>query len=290
MPRRIACCVLILLSACVSAGRVAAHDVEVTLRGLDGRLARHEGPAGALLLRAEIERAGGRFAAAAADLDRAAVLAPNSAALARCRAALALDMGRPAEVLRALDTCTDAALVADPRVPWMRAEALRLSGRVDEAAAVMDAALAGGEGATAEHVLARARLAEVRPGEGVAGAIAVLEAGLARWPRAWNLASRLIDLEAAAGQFDKALARLDQELTVAPGSARLLAQRGDLLARAGRPWEAREAWTAALAALEGRPADAARDAATRELETRLRASLNAATESPATPPGGGPRP
>ena len=287
MPRWTVRWVLVLLSTFGLAGRVAAHDDGVTLRALAGRLARDESPAGALLLRAEIERADGRFAEATADLDRAERLEPNSAALARCRAALAWDLSRPDAVLRALDACTDPALAADPRVPWMRAGALRALGRVDEAAATMDTALARGEEATAEHYLARSRLAEMLPGERGAGAIAVLEAGLARWPRAWNLASRCVDLEAAAGRYDAALARLDQELAAAQRPERLLAQRGDLLARAGRPWEAREAWTQALAGLE---AQGARDAASRELEAKLRASLTAAALSPETVPPGSSRP
>jgi tetratricopeptide (TPR) repeat protein len=275
MLRRIgSSCVLVILWTLAATDHVAAHDDDVTLRVIDGRLARHEAPATALLLRAEIERAERRWADAAADLDRAALLVPNTAGLARCRAALAQDMGRADDVLLALDGCSDPALAADPRVPWMRAEALRCSGRLDEAAAVMDVALARGQDATAEHYVARARVAGDRRAEGPLGEIAILEAGLARWPGAWNLASRLVDLDAAAGRYDAALARLDGAIAAAPRPERLLAQRGDLLARAGRRWEAREAWTAALAGLEAR---GARDAASRELETRLRSSLTAAT-------------
>ena len=261
--------ILIILAT----GRAVAHDDDVTLRSIDRRLACRGAPASELLLRAEIERAEGRLSDAAADLDRAARLIPDSGALARCRAALGLDMGRPEESLRVLDACRDPALAADPRIPWLRAEALQRLGRPDAAAAVMDSALARGQHATAEHYLARAWLAERRTAEGAPGAIEVLERGLARWPQAWNLASRLVDLESEAGNYDAALARLDAVMALAPHPERLLAQRGDLLARAGRPWEAREAWTAALAGLEAR---GAKDAAARELESRLRASLTAA--------------
>jgi tetratricopeptide (TPR) repeat protein len=254
----------------LATGRAVAHDDDVTLRAIDGKLARHEAPASALLLRAEIERAEGRLADAAADLDRAALLIPHSAALALCRAGLAQDMGRPEQVLCVLDACPDSSLATDPRVPWIRAEALRLLGRIDDAAAVMDAALARDQQATADHYLARSHIAECRPGEGAAGAIAVLGKGLERWPLAWNLASRLVDLEAAAGHYDAALVRLDAVIAVAPRPERLLAQRGDLLSRAGRPWDAREAWTAALAGLEER---GAMDAASRQLESKLRLML-----------------
>jgi predicted negative regulator of RcsB-dependent stress response len=255
----------------LAAGRVAAHDDDVTLRQIQRQLARGDGPASVLLLRAEIHRADGKLAEAAADLDSAALLIPHSGALALCRAALASDQGRPDEALRILDACSDTSLVSDPRVPWMRGCALQHLGRMDEAAAVMDTALARHQDATAEHFLARSRVAERRPGEGVDGAIAVLEAGLEHWPGAWNIASRLVDLESATGRFDQALARLDAVISVAQRPERLLAQRGDVLARAGRTWEAREAWTQALAGLEAR---AATDPASRELATRLRTSLS----------------
>ena len=274
MPRRVWSSGVLRIGILILAtGRAVAHDDDVTLRSIDRKVASHQAPASDLLLRAEIERADGRLAEAAADLDRAALLVPGSGALARCRAALALDMGQPRAALHALDACPDLALAADPRIPWMRADALRQLGRLDAAAAVMDSALARGEHASAEHYLARAQLAEQRGGEGAPGAIAVLERGLERWPQAWNLASRLVDLEAAAGNYDAALARLDGLIVLAANPERLLAQRGDLLERAGRPWEAREAWTAALAGLEAR---GEKDAASRELGSRLRASLTTA--------------
>jgi tetratricopeptide (TPR) repeat protein len=275
MRRRIWSILLYILAS----SSAVAHDDDVTLRLIDAKVARGDGPATVLLLRAEIERANGRLAEAAAVLDSVALLIPHSGTLALCRAGLAEDRGRPDEVLRVLDACPDTALASDPRVPWMRAEALARLGRMTAAAKVMDAALARGEAATADHFLARSRVAERCPGEGPEVAILVLEAGLERWPGAWNLASRLVDLEVAAGRYDAALAHLDAVIAAAPRPERLLAQRGDLLERAGRPWEAREAWTQALTGLEAR---AAADAASRELQTRLKTALS---QSPPTQQG-----
>src|SRR5262245_62859553 len=96
MLRRIWSIAILILAA----SRAAAHDDEITLRVIDGKLARGEGQATALLVRAEIERAEGRWVEAAADLDRAALLIPDSGLLALCRAGLAQDRGQPAEVLR----------------------------------------------------------------------------------------------------------------------------------------------------------------------------------------------
>jgi len=134
---------------------------------------------------------------------------------------------------------------------------------------VMDAAIARDPHASAEHYLARAAVAEHRR-EGVPGAIAELERGLARWPGAWNLLSRLLDLDLRLRRYDDALARLDLLLPREQRPERLLARRGDVLALAGRGLEAHEAWTDALAGLEGRPG---MDAAEREIARRLHASL-----------------
>ena len=265
----------------LTARLAAAHDDDVTLRRLDAALERGDHPATRLLLRAEIERAERRWSAAEADLARAAGLAPGSAAVARCRAALALDRGRPGDALRALDACPDRKLGADPRVPWLRAGALSRLARWDDAASVMDAAIARDPRASAERYLARAAVAEHRR-EGVPGAIAELERGLARWPGAWNLVSRLLDLDLRLRRYDDALARLDLLLPREQRPERLLARRGDVLALAGRGLEAHEAWTDALAGLEGRPA---MDAADREMARRLHASLATPIGAPLAEPG-----
>jgi len=256
----------------LTASGAAAHDDEARLRGLDAALARAGGSAALLMQRAEIERAEGRWASAESDLARAAKIAPGSAALARCRAALALDRGEPEAALVAVRACTDPERARDPRLPWLEAEALARLGRCDEAARIMDAAIAAGHGATAERYLERAALAEHRRDEGMLGALATLEAGLARWPRAWILVTRAIDIDVALERFDSALARIDAEIPSAQRPEALLARRGDVLALAGRPLPAREAWTAALAALESRPTP---DAETRRLVQQLHTSLAA---------------
>src|SRR2546423_1821416 len=81
-------------------------------------------------------------------------------------------------------------------------------------------------------------------------AIAQLDRGLARWPGAWPLVSRALDLERAAGRYDAALARLDALSATSPARPELLAMRGDVLAAAGRRLEAGEAWSIALEVLQ----------------------------------------
>ena len=275
--RRCLVSLVLLLLAATPAG---AHDDAITIPRLSEALKRGDHPAERLLLRAELERGDRLWAAAKRDLDRAARLVPGSAALARCRAALALDRDRPREALRALADCTDPELASDPRVPWQRVDALTRLGRLDEAAAVADQALSDPQAGTPERYLIRASLAERRPGEGAAGAVAILAAALERWPGTWNLLSRLVDLDVGLERYDDALARIDEVLSRVQRPEGLLERRGQVLALAGREWEAREAWTAALAGLEARPV---MNAAARQLAGRLRASLAAPLENGGPP-------
>lgn len=258
------------LAGLLLASSAAAHDDEVTLERLNRKPASAREAVELLLHRAGIMRAERRLAEAEALLDQVAALDPSSPGLARARAQVALDRDRPDATLRALDACPDTSLASDPRVPWLRADALVRLTRLDEAARVMDQAIARFGFARPEQALERARVAEQRPDEGAAGALVHLDAALARWPGAWVLASHAVDLELSLGRDDAALARVDALLAAAPGRTALLARRGEVLAAAGRGLEAREAWSIALETLESRGLTRAAD---RESAARLRAAL-----------------
>lgn len=241
----------------------AAHDDAVSQRQLARE--RAADPVALLLHQAGIARAEGRYLEAAALLDSASHRAPDSATLARCRAQLALDQDHPGAALRALERADD-----DARVPWLRADALTRLGRLDDAAAVMDAAIAHAGYTQREQVLARADVARRRASEGDAAAVAQLDAGLRRWPGAWELASRALDLEVGMGRASAALARIAALSAHSPARIELTVRQGDLLAGMGRALEAREAWTLALEALESRGMRGTSDQA---LANRLRAAL-----------------
>ena len=267
LVRRTAGAVLAVIAVVVPA---AAHDDELMLERLRRPAASAREAVEHLLHRAAIERAEGHLVEAGESLDQVEALAPGSAALARARAQLALDRAQPAEALRVLDACSDPVLAGDPRVPWLRAEALVRLARFDDAARFMDDGLARYGPTRPEQILARAHVAEQRTGEGAAGALVHLDAGLARWPGAWELAARALDLEMSLGRYDAALARIDALLAAAPERIMLLERRGDVLAAAGRDLEAREAWSLALGTLESRGLVHAAD---RELAARLHAAL-----------------
>jgi tetratricopeptide (TPR) repeat protein len=84
-----------------------------------------------------------------------------------------------------------------------------------------------------------------------------------------------IDLEVKQKQFDAALARLEQTSAQSPRKETWLERRGEILREAGRPQEAREAFKAALAALDTLPAPRRNVPAMQELEKRLRSAMEA---------------
>lgn len=244
-----------------------AHDDELSRLHRPAAVTRHARVTW-LLHEAGVARAEGRFVEAAARLDSVAALSPAEPALARCRAQLALDLGRANEALAALGPV--ATTPEDPRVMWLRVEALSRLEHFDEAAALADLVLARRDGARIEQVLLRAQIAEQRSEERAAGALRVIDTGLSRWPGAWPLVERALALEQVMGRHDAALARLDALRAAGHDGPVWLARRGDVLAQAQLMWEARAAWSEALAALEQRSARSAADRALlSELRTRL---------------------
>jgi len=253
------------------AAAAAAHDDPAALE----RLVRGPLPPNEQVMhwfeRANIAQADGWLDQADSLLDCIAQVAPGTAALAKLRARVQLDRDRPARALRVLDECRDPAAAGDARIAWLRIEALVRLGRVDAAAQTMDDAVTRFGYQSPEQVLMRADVAAQRRGEGLTAAIAHLDDGLARWPGAWPLVSRALDLERSAGRFDAALARLDALLAGAPDRVELHVLRGDVLAQAGRALEACEAWSVALDKLAAQHTNRAVDRALAAgIEDRLR--------------------
>jgi len=82
-----------------------------------------------------------------------------------------------------------------------------------------------------------------------------------------------IDLELSRKSYDAALSRLEQISAQSPRKETWLARRGDILLLADKKDEARQAFKAALAAIEALPTYQRAKKATVELERRVRAAL-----------------
>jgi tetratricopeptide (TPR) repeat protein len=138
-------------------------------------------------------------------------------------------------------------------------------------------ALAGAARPQPEHFVEH-RDALVAAGD-PAGALAALDAGIARIGPIVSLEIPAAALALDLGRPDDALARIDGLLARSPGNPILLARRGEVLARAGRTAEARAAYETALAVLERRPRHRRSERAT-ALELEIRTALGAPAPRP----------
>jgi tetratricopeptide (TPR) repeat protein len=77
-----------------------------------------------------------------------------------------------------------------------------------------------------------------------AEALEVLQLGIARRGNVPSLVIKAMEWEMAAGRYDEALKRIDAMELQAPRPEPWMAKRAELLTRAGRTGDARDAWTA----------------------------------------------
>lgn len=101
-------------------------------------------------------------------------------------------------------------------------------------------------------------------------AVAGLDEGLKKLGPVVTLQLAAIDLEVRQKRYDAALTRIDAAAAATPRKESWLARKGDILRQAGRPAEAREAYRAALQALESLPAARRNVPATAALEKNIR--------------------
>jgi predicted Zn-dependent protease len=232
----------------ITARSVEAHPESVVERAaLDALIAEVPDNADLYLRRAAHREEHREWAAAEADLRRAAQLAPDSPRVQLALARVYLGSDRPREARAPLD----AVLARAPRDAEAFVLRARMHSRLGEIAA-----------AHTDYSTAIELLAEPSPGlflERAAlpiestVAIRGLDEGLARLGPAGPLLERALALELRIGRIDSALARLDALAANAERKEAWLKRRGDILAVAGRAAEAREAYAAALAAVRALP-------------------------------------
>jgi tetratricopeptide (TPR) repeat protein len=184
---------------------------------------------------------------------------------------------RATEAKAALDRFL-AKRPADGEALLVRARALVKLGERGAAARDFGAALARLPRPNPEVYIERARvLAEDgRADEALRG----LDEGIERLGPLVTLELPAVELELAAKRDDAALARVELLAAQSPRKEQWLARRGEILARAGRRAEAKEAFAAALAAIGSLKGSQRGVRATAELEARLRAALAEASNSP----------
>jgi tetratricopeptide (TPR) repeat protein len=251
----------------------SAHgDLHDQIAAVTREIAAHPRDARLYVRRGELHRFHGETRAALADFDRALSLDPPSAdaQLGRARALLAAN--RATDARHALAQFVQAR-PDDAEGHRTFARCLARLGRPRDAAAEYSRAIALLPRPSPDVYVERAR-AFASAGDRTA-AIRGLDEGLQRLGPIVSLEEEAIDFEVATKNWDGALARVDRVAARTPRPESWLARRGEILAAASRPGEARVAFENALTAIERLPPRLRETRAMRRLEARVRDSLQA---------------
>ena len=264
-----ACLALILVLAI----RAVAHgDFEERIRAANRAVEATPSNPEPRLIRAELHRRHGNFAAALKDLDDASQLSPVPDRLDYLRAQIYLDSDRHA----AAESLLRDFLKRHPEHPAAHeayARALLQLERPLAAARAYDLAIALKPVPSPDAFIERARALAAAGHLHLEEAIRGIDAGIALIGPVLTLEQVAIDLELRLGAIDAALARLEVIQARSTRRETWLAQRGRILAQAGRSEEARQSFSLALTALEQLPLRRRRTAATLRLESNIKADM-----------------
>ncbi len=266
------------LLACLALGLgapppAAAHgDIHEQIAALTKRIAQDPKNATLYLKRGELYRVHREWDLALADYRRARVFDPALAAVDLCRGRMLLEADRPEPARLALERFVKRQPAhAEARVTLARI--LVKLGRRLPAAENFTRAIALSPEPKPEYFLERGQALAAEGSEHLEEALAGLDQGIEKLGPLVTLQLLAIELELRSKRTDAALARLEKIAAQTERQETWLARRGEILEQAGRPREAREAFTAALSALESLPPQRRQSKAMRELETRLCAAI-----------------
>ncbi|HXG67966.1 MAG TPA: tetratricopeptide repeat protein [Blastocatellia bacterium] len=224
------------------------------------------------LKRGELHRLHRDWGAALADYDRAERLDPRLAIVQFSRGRMFFEADKPQQAKLWLDRF----LTGQPdhlEALVTRARVLVKLGQRLAAAQDYSRAIAQLSRPRPELYLERAQALAAAGGPHRDEALRGLDEGIQTLGPLVTLELLAIELEVDGGRYDAALARVEQIAAQSPRKERWLARRAEILRQAGRTAEARQAFTAALAAIESLPAHRRKNKATAELEKRARAAL-----------------
>jgi predicted Zn-dependent protease len=251
---------------------VMAHEgLHEQIAAVTKLLQAQPGNAGLHLKRGELHRLHRDWDAALADYERAAQLDSALPGVVLARARMMLDAGWP----NAARATVEGFLAREPEHPegrLLHARALARLGDRAAAVAAYDRAMAASRPGP-ELYLERARLLADGDASDQVAALRGLDEGIAQLGPLVTLELAAIDLELKARRYDAALARVDRLAAQTPRKETWLAKRGEILDRAGRRGEARQAYAAALTALDALPPHRRGVRAMADLEKSIRTAL-----------------
>lgn len=272
----------LLLLALLTARLAWAHGaVHEQIKGLDAQVAKEPGNAGLYLHRGRLFVEDRHFAEAVRDFRRALEIDPRLRAAHYFQGDALLKSGDAVGAEREARAFL-AGLEEENRGGLMRGyrllgRSLLDEGKPLEAAAAFRTALGHAPEPDPAHYRECAAAYAAAGPEHRDVALEVLDEGIARLGPLPALQEMAVEIELQAGRPDGAVKRLDALIAQGQGRERWLQRKGEVLLQAGRPAEARQAFEAALAAIEALPSSRRSSRALRELEREVRARLPASS-------------
>ena len=264
----------LIVGLCLLAGSVHAHGpLHGEIEEISARLSRTSDPSELLLRRADLYRLDGNPDAALADLATAARIVPVPDGVEWIRSRVLMDLGRPADAIPHLNRWLELHPSHESGLA-LRAQAHELSHDPESAIRDYTVAITAAAQPSVDLYLARARAQRQLGSDRWPEALRGLDDGMSRLGILVTLQLEAISLEESLGRIDAALSRLDTLNQLSSRHERWLVRKAELLARAGRPGEARRSWKAALEACQALPERLRTMPATRELELSIRRNLS----------------
>ena len=271
-------CVLCLFAFLPLTGHTH-EDLLLRVKGVTEQMSTNGTTAELLLLRAELYRAHQDWDLALKDYDAAAPSLTNSPALEFGRAQTLAGCGKLSKARAAFDNLLQrhpdnaAALLG-------RARVLAQLDHLALAIADYTRAFTNLTNPRPEDYLERARIQAAE--SGADAAVKGLDEGLARMGWTVTLQRAALDYDLERGNTDGALTRLESILTRSNRKESWLTLRAEILQKAGRTQDAREAFQAALKAIIDLPPRLATSENTVKLRARIEAALASIPSGAAT--------
>jgi tetratricopeptide (TPR) repeat protein len=265
-------CIVFALGFVVPLMARAHGDLHEQIASVTGQIQQDPNNAMLFLKRGELHRVHGEWESAQADYDLVTQFAPDFAAIDFFRGRMLLEAGQIKPARKSLDRFLEKqpnhadALIARARV------CMKL-GEGEAAANDFTRAIARLPEPKPDYYLERAEALASAGDLHVADALRGLDEGIKKLGPLVAFRVRAIDLELMRKNYDGALARLEQIIGQSPRRETWLARKGDILEQAGRTGEAREAFAAALTAIESLPPNHRKTRSMVALENRLRPAL-----------------
>lgn len=284
LPRaRLGLPVLLISAACLLVSADAHPGIDEQIADLDERIAATPTDATLYLRRGELYRIHRDWKQAESDYGHALKLDPDLVIVQQCIGRMMLEADRAAEAIKPLETYL-AERSRDTKTLALLSRAYLKLGKNLEAAQSYTRTLASVTDGKPrpEYYLERARALVAAGTKHIDQALAGLDEGLKALNHPVTLQLYAIELEIDHLRYDSALGRLDQIASRSVRKETWLIRRGEILERAGRPAQARQAYQQALDAIVALPESRIRNRAVERLLAQANAGIERLDAQPAT--------